>query len=218
VQQQPVLNPDGSLQAPGASKAVPPEVVANLKEAPALIVLPAAGSGNANNTVPQIYQLETGKHIRLGREKANDIVLADVVVSRRHAEILSGPTGFYIRDLGSSNGVLINQTKINGPYRLSHGDRIVMGGTTIFFVDLQFGREPTTRLEQVRPAQPKPAAQAVAAGSGQSRRATASARRTTALQADGRQLQMVICPRCGVANTQVARFCAGCSAQLGNAS
>lgn len=66
-----------------------------------------------------------------------DIELADPVVSRRHAEVFPGPAGFYIRDLGSSNGVMINQTRIDNPYHLSHGDRVSLGGCMLYFIDLR---------------------------------------------------------------------------------
>ena len=216
---QPVLNSDGSLQPPGSANAVPASVVATFKEAPALIIMPDDAT-RGGGVPPQVYLLRPGKRIMIGREEGNDIELADVVVSRRHAEIFPGPDGFYIRDLGSSNGVMVNQTKIDNPYRLSHGDRIMLGGTMIFFVDLQAGQEKTALV----PALVGQAGQAVAAG-GVNSASRANSNMTQRVQGppvERVRLQsgehLVICRKCGVANTVVARFCAGCSAPLPRSS
>ncbi len=56
-------------------------------------------------------------------------------VSRRHARITSGRGGYFISDLGSSNGTTVNgQTLIpNRAYRLRNGDRIRVGLVVIQF-------------------------------------------------------------------------------------
>ena len=126
---QPVLNADGSLLFPGATTALPANVVATFKESPALVVV-APGT-------PRVVYLKRGNVISLGRDKANDVPLADVAASRKHAEILHGSGGFSIRDLASANGVVVNSAKIDNPYLLVHGDRIIIGSTSIFFIDVQ---------------------------------------------------------------------------------
>lgn len=202
---QPVLNPDGSLLPPGSARAVPAAVVETFKEAPALIILSEEIMKRGGK--PEVHLLKRGKRLTIGREQGNDIELADVVVSRRHAEIFPSPEGFYIRDLGSSNGVMVNQTKIANPYLLSHGDRIMMGGTIIFFVDLQAGQERTMSLPELT-SQKKPVSTGGLPKSGQAPPVRVR------LQSGEQQAQVVICRQCGVANTVVARFCAGCSAPL----
>lgn len=126
---QPVLNADGSLLLQGATTALPATVVATFKESPALVVV-ARGT-------PRVVYLKRGNVISLGRDKANDVPLADVAASRKHAEILHGSGGFSIRDLASANGVVVNSTKIDNPYLLVHGDRIIIGSTAIFFIDVR---------------------------------------------------------------------------------
>ena len=129
---QPILNADGSLQLPGATSAVPAAVVATLKESPALIMIPMINRGTTGK--PEVFHLKQGKRLTLGRDKNNDIILADVAASRLHAEVLHGLDGVYIRDLGSSNGVMVNRTKIDNPYRLAHGDRIAIGSIMLYFI------------------------------------------------------------------------------------
>jgi len=80
-------------------------------------------------------KLTSRKPIILGRDRKADIQLSDITVSRQHAEIFPGNDGFYIRDLGSSNGVAVNQTRIDNPYLLANGDRISIGNYVIEFVE-----------------------------------------------------------------------------------
>jgi pSer/pThr/pTyr-binding forkhead associated (FHA) protein len=50
-------------------------------------------------------------------------------VSRRHARITKGEAGYYITDLGSSNGTTVNGQSLlpNRAYLLRNGDRIKVG-------------------------------------------------------------------------------------------
>jgi len=78
------------------------------------------------------YQL-TESSYRIGREAASDIQLVDTETSRTHAELAAGPNGGWeIRDLGSSNGTLVNGYKVN-QRGLVNGDRIEIGSTLMIF-------------------------------------------------------------------------------------
>ena len=125
---QPTLNADGSLQLPGATQVIPAGVVASMKHAPALVILMRAQ--------PEIILLKQGQRYQLGRDKSSPILLSDVSVSRKHAEVFPGLDGYYIRDLASSNGVMVNQTRIDSPYRLSNSDRIMVGNVPLYFIRL----------------------------------------------------------------------------------
>src|SRR5579863_9766199 len=53
------------------------------------------------------------KAIRIGRTPDNDIVLADLDVSRHHAELRRNPDGsFEIIDVGSHDGTYVNGERI----------------------------------------------------------------------------------------------------------
>ena len=84
---------------------------------------------------PETFLLEQGKRYVLGRDKGSQIVLADMSVSRKHAEIVADMDGFYVHDLASSNGIQVNHTRISSPYRLSDGDTITIGNVSLYFVD-----------------------------------------------------------------------------------
>lgn len=193
---QPVLNPDGSLLLPGATVPLPASVVATFNASPALVVLPASANGARP---PLVYLLKSGKQIVIGREKGNAIELADMAISRYHAEVFPGPDGFYIRDLGSSNGVVVNQTKIDNPYLLAHGDRVSLGSNLIYYIDLQASHGVSAPVPVAAAARGQAAAPA--------RGPVSNGQQTTGSQ-------LIVCRQCGVANMPVARFCAGCSAPL----
>ena len=209
---QAVLNPDGTLSTPGISQPVPAPIVAQLQKAPALVILPPEPA--QNGFPPEVYFLNPGKRTTIGREKDNDIVLTDLTVSRHHAEVFLNTNGFYIRDLKSSYGIYINQTKIQDSYPLSHSDRIKLGSTRIFFIDLQAGSERTRNsISASKPAPASTQNQRLKPATSNTR-GVRPAERRTAQQNIPRQTNVTICPRCGVANIRAARFCASCSALL----
>jgi len=56
----------------------------------------------------------------------------DPELSRHHAQITCDATGDYaITDLSSSNGTFVNGVRLEGSVRLSPGDSIEVGGTTL---------------------------------------------------------------------------------------
>jgi len=64
--------------------------------------------------------------LRLGRSSDNDIVLRDFSVSRHHARVEETDGVFRIRDLGSTNGVKINETFVDLG-NLGAGDNLGIG-------------------------------------------------------------------------------------------
>ena len=62
----------------------------------------------------------------------NDINLADSTVSRRHARIFQEGNAFFIEDLGSANGIAVNDQAVSKS-KLVHGDRILIGNNVLVF-------------------------------------------------------------------------------------
>lgn len=58
-----------------------------------------------------------------------DIELNDEVVSRRHLEILMNDDNYWMRDLGSTNGTILNDDRViaGNLYELKHNSRIGLG-------------------------------------------------------------------------------------------
>jgi hypothetical protein len=74
-----------------------------------------------------------GPRATIGRSKQAECVLPDPNVSRRHAELSRSPEGDWtIADLGSTNGVKVNDRRVAST-RLSPGDRVTLGTTTFEF-------------------------------------------------------------------------------------
>jgi two-component system, NtrC family, response regulator GlrR len=57
-------------------------------------------------------ELSSLRTIVIGCDPDADLVLADDTVSARHAEVRPTPAGWVIRDLGSTNGVVINDVRV----------------------------------------------------------------------------------------------------------
>jgi len=73
--------------------------------------------------------------ITIGRSPDNDLVLADSVVSRRHAIMERIKAGWFLRDLDSSNGTDINGQRVSEMRALRNGDEILIGRSRLIFHD-----------------------------------------------------------------------------------
>lgn len=74
-----------------------------------------------------------GRECIVGRQADTDLRLDARDVSRRHARILTEADGFFVEDLGSSNGTYLNNTRLSGKQQLKEQDRIQIGPYTICF-------------------------------------------------------------------------------------
>jgi Protein of unknown function (DUF3662)/FHA domain len=74
----------------------------------------------------------TEPRVVLGRSRDADVRISDVNISRKHAEIWQEGSTYWVVDLGSTNGTLVNGKRVDRQ-RLRDGDRITLGSTEIVF-------------------------------------------------------------------------------------
>lgn len=73
----------------------------------------------------------------LGRWRGCDIRLDDSGLSRKHVRFYLMDGRWYVEDMGSRNGTIVNGIKLHRPHALSDGDRIQLGTNTVFRASLQ---------------------------------------------------------------------------------
>ncbi len=93
----------------------------------ALAVLHVIGGADRGKT----YELVLPE-TRVGRGADQDLVLADIAVSRRHFTIHAENGRFRMRDLGSGNGTLVNGQRLDSVI-LNDGDQLECGNTLMRF-------------------------------------------------------------------------------------
>ncbi len=89
-----------------------------------LLCLTGENKGNA-------YFLVDSRII-LGRSEKADITLKDLKASREHAEITKVDGSFIVTDLGSQNGIMVNDLKVK-QHTLKNGDKLIIGSTVFKF-------------------------------------------------------------------------------------
>jgi serine phosphatase RsbU (regulator of sigma subunit) len=72
--------------------------------------------------------------VTVGRARSSDVFLPDQWLSRHHAEIRRRGDEFYLSDLASKNGTLLNGERVGDERRLRHGDVISLGEHHLTFV------------------------------------------------------------------------------------
>jgi pSer/pThr/pTyr-binding forkhead associated (FHA) protein/uncharacterized RDD family membrane protein YckC len=71
--------------------------------------------------------------ILLGRSRSCTVTLPDPSISRQHAKLMLRQGQVRLRDLNSSNGTYINDTRVQSESDVVDGDRIVLGETEMRF-------------------------------------------------------------------------------------
>jgi len=85
-----------------------------------------------------------GGRLTIGKAADNDLVLSDDTVSRHHCEIVRAPDGLHVRDLESTNGTRIDNTRVREAM-IQPGSVLKVGE-----VDIQF--KPTAHRVEVLPS------------------------------------------------------------------
>ena len=77
------------------------------------------------------HEIDGGRAV-LGRSKDCDIQIVDANISRRHAEVRQEGSAYWLIDLDSTNGIIVNGRRLKRA-KLENGDKIVLGSTEFTF-------------------------------------------------------------------------------------
>ena len=103
--------------------------------------------GSSGLVLGREYPLDASV-VTIGRRDENMIVIKDPTVSRKHAEIRREGEGLVIVDKGSTSGITVNGQAINGPHPLRDGDRIGIGSSAVFLIQMQPVEDKTISFAQ----------------------------------------------------------------------
>src|SRR5207237_8264351 len=81
---------------------------------------------------PTLVSLEADR-VSVGRAPDNDIALEDTTVSWLHAVFEKYPSGWCVRDVGSSNGTFVNRERVVTEQRVRNGDEVLIGECRLRF-------------------------------------------------------------------------------------
>lgn len=102
---------------------------------------------DTGNIPPKLLRFVEGPHegdsivarrqtLTIGRALDNDIVVDSAEVSRQHARVEHHNGAYWIIDLGSTNGTMVNGQHVT-EHLLQHGDRITMGNVVLEYLPYQ---------------------------------------------------------------------------------
>ena len=91
------------------------------------------GSGSASLQWPDGSLILLEDVFRIGRSSSNQLVLNDELVSRQHAILQCIGDKWWVIDLGSSNGTLVNGQQIIQPTKLANSDNVRIGNSSLVF-------------------------------------------------------------------------------------
>jgi len=114
-----------------------------------------AGDGQEGPSYPL-----SGDQVDIGRNEGTVVLPEDRYMSPRHARLIRKDGRWYVRDLGSTNGVFV---RLKAPHQLAEGDLLLLGVEVLRFepiMDAEVGLGPAIQhgtLVFGSPALPRPA-------------------------------------------------------------
>lgn len=88
-----------------------------------------------------------GNRVVLGRSEKADVRVMDIKTSREHAEIVLVGKDYVITDLGSQNGIVVNDLKVQ-QHILNNGDKVIIGQTVYRFSTVEVKGHPDKKKEE----------------------------------------------------------------------
>ena len=116
-------HPQGTLVLPSDA----PDTSVKIRKTK-LLVLNGAQQGREVMVDKDLFTLGSGGH--------NDLVLGDSTISKHHCEIALNTDGYQIRDLGSTNGTIVQGVRITSAM-LEAGVEVQLGKTRLVFCPVQ---------------------------------------------------------------------------------
>jgi pSer/pThr/pTyr-binding forkhead associated (FHA) protein len=152
---KPVTVPPQSVTTPAPAPAQPQPVIAPPAHRPGATqphdrrpIAPPSGPAPATSQAPagrlevvhgppnvlgKIFSLQPGRRNVIGRDAACEVSIPSDRVSRRHCHLEPQQGGWLLEDLGSSNGTLVNQERIQQRRQLRGGEYIQAGDCLLRF-------------------------------------------------------------------------------------
>jgi FHA domain len=78
---------------------------------------------------PRTFKLATS--MLVGRAPECEIRVDDTYASQQHARLFGRGGGWYVEDLGSTNGTFVNDQRLGAPAMVQPGDKIRVGTTVL---------------------------------------------------------------------------------------
>ena len=117
----------GTWEPPGAAD------VAGWPAQPSLRVGVHHGPGDPVRPATMVFPPGSGTSFSIGRTQDCDMRIADLSVSRRHAQLERSQDGWLLSDLGSHNGTRVNGWLVREPVPVRPGD-ILQFGSAVFVI------------------------------------------------------------------------------------
>jgi pSer/pThr/pTyr-binding forkhead associated (FHA) protein len=89
----------------------------------------------------------SGNRIIIGRGDKADIKLNDTKASREHAEVTKVGSNWVATDLGSQNGIVVNDKKVTQS-QLNEGDKLIVGQTVFKFAKVEVTAKAKTSKDK----------------------------------------------------------------------